>query len=957
MIFHAIDDFFHLRILYLGIKLNNNSKSFVFFLTNSNSRFAKEKLLLKILLLFRVEKDVLMRILFICPHASTGGSIQFTYNRLELLKDSNELKLIEFNNHGDAFVVQKNRIKNLIGEDNFHTFHGEGNDKKNQLQQILDDFSPEIVMVEEFPEFFAPDEVIDLLYNKERTYKILETTHDSSFPLESKKVLPDKFLFVSPYSAMRALDWGVPFEIIEYPVEKKTRDKALAQKELGFDPSYKHVVMLGLFTERKNQKYAFQIAGFLKKHKILFHFVGNQAINFADYWKPIMKYKPENCIIHGERSDTEKFLQAADVFFFPSKGNRGNKELLPLVLKEAQEYSLPILQFNLDVYMNKFHNDPMVKYLSGDINTDISLLLESSGLTCHRWLSPKNDKELIIIGTYPNTKERERLTKECIESHKAAGRRVMLVSHLAVPKYITDLVDIFLLDVKNEMTYHSYYTRFFNKTDEYDADININVLKDTNQSFAVLTNIYNSFRLAKSYGYTSVFYNTYDVLLHPQDLPIIEHGFSKVANGGAYLGTLATPFERGIQTNGMFFNLKFFFSEFSVINGVGAYNFECTRIGSQNFLEDYMMKVVQGRGGYELVHNPEETLLINSGLGVSSHSEYYSILPVEGEEGMYMAYFYTYNRDNRVVELIVKEGEAATHAKYRLSERHTFRHPIKFTGQEIEVEFLFYDDDKVYKNDRFVINQENLGLYLKAGLFKDNRKPKIKLVHLQTTMGLSKENESRESLSKIGELGIEYVLHQNPVYLSLPPKHNCLRPIAVNSTLFTEDELREKMTTALTPAHYGCYESFKNGILREFDDDLDFLLLAEGDCLLEVSAEQFVEDVYKACQTIKGTDIGYFSFGDTHTLDTRCLQSPTIRDLGDIITTNKIIGLQMIMFPKKTRKWLKDTVVTHKWDCADLFFNTIFNGSPYEMAILKKRITTQVDGVSIIDQTIKKFDK
>jgi hypothetical protein len=61
------------------------------------------------------------------------------------------------------------------------------------------------------------------------------------------------------------------------------------------------------------------------------------------------------------------------------------------------------------------------------------------------------------------------------------------------------------------------------------------------------------------------------------------------------------------------------------------------------------------------------------------------------------------------------------------------------------------------------------------------------------------------------------------------------------------------------------------------------------------------------------------------------------------------------MFPKKTRKWLKETLRTHKWDAADMYFNSIFRYSEYRMAIVHNRLTTQAMGYSLIDKQEKKF--
>ncbi len=73
--------------------------------------------------------------------------------------------------------------------------------------------------------------------------------------------------------------------------------------------------------------------------------------------------------------------------------------------------------------------------------------------------------------------------------------------------------------------------------------------------------------------------------------------------------------------------------------------------------------------------------------------------------------------------------------------------------------------------------------------------------------------------------------------------------------------------------------------------------------------------------------------------------------------TNKIIGLQCIMFPKKAAPYIKEQLRVHKWDATDYFFNIIMNNSGMNMAIVHERLTTQADGFSLIDKTNKTFIK
>ena len=114
------------------------------------------------------------KLLIITPHLSTGGLPQVTTNKIQLLKDDYIIKCIEYGCYSWDFVVQKNRIKNLIGEENLITLW----DDKNVLINVIDEFQPDIISMEEFPEFFMDSNITKQIYRKNRPYKIFETTHD-----------------------------------------------------------------------------------------------------------------------------------------------------------------------------------------------------------------------------------------------------------------------------------------------------------------------------------------------------------------------------------------------------------------------------------------------------------------------------------------------------------------------------------------------------------------------------------------------------------------------------------------------------------------------------------------------------------------------------------------------------------------------------------------------------------
>jgi hypothetical protein len=658
-----------------------------------------------------------------------------------------------------------------------------------------------------------------------------------------------------------------------------------------------------------------------------------------------MANKPNNCVVWGERDDVYDFLQASDVFFFPSKGDRGNKELNPIAIKEALEYDdLIKSMYNLDVYCNKYNDEENVVYLTGDISRDATNLIKKLNLDVV-------DEECIILGTYPNIKDRVQWTKDTINSLKPLGRKIILLSHYPVDQDIQRMVDYYIYDAHNPLTHHSYYTRFYNDRDDYFAEININGLKDSNQSLTVLTNIFNGAKAAKELGFKRFFYTTYDVILNEKDIPAVNDAFK--TDKKLCAATLPTPQGKGIQTNGIMFDTDFFIKEFDDVRTPEEWNETCKRRRCENYLEDYLSKVIFSfnPNDIQLVTNDKDTLLIHSGLGVASNSEYYSIIPVEGKANFYMFYFFTYNVDERVV----KGNIGDVFFQFDIAKTKEYKYEFAYTGKQIDINFEFYDGNHMYKRESHTINDSTIAKYRNTGNFRwKNIKPKIKLVHIQTTLNDEREQASRASLERVKDYGWEYILHTNEPYKSLPPSYNCLRPSCVSMELFNEQQVQQH-GTALTPAHYGCYEAFKNAILSEFHD-CDFLMVCEGDCIIETDIHFFVRKVEQCAHLIGPNGINYMSFGDKDTLEYGWPQSPVIKDINeDMYVTDHIIGLQSIMFPISVADYLKNTLRKHKWDASDMYFNNIFAGP--QMGIVKKRLTTQADGFSLIDNMQKTFRK
>lgn len=333
-----------------------------------------------------------IKLLYITPHLSTGGMPQFVLKRIQLLqnfKDQIEIFLVEYSQFSNTYVVQRNQIIDLLGVGHFFSLGSTTEvDRKYGLIDIIKNNNIDIIHSEEMLDGFEsfnkiPIDLLNRIYSNDRTWRIVETCHNIWFnPPSDKKLHPDAYSLVTPYHMDVSFKDVAPFKHLWlYPYENRVTPilaeneiygdfkqlplihKIKVREELGLDMFKTHVLNVGLWTSGKNQGEGVDVARTLVESNpdIQFHFIGNQAPNFEDYWGPIMKDLPSNVKVWGERNDVDKFMQACDVLMFNSTW-----ECNPLVIREAVNYGMKILTRDLPQYMGMFNN--FITPIEGDIN-------------------------------------------------------------------------------------------------------------------------------------------------------------------------------------------------------------------------------------------------------------------------------------------------------------------------------------------------------------------------------------------------------------------------------------------------------------------------------------------------------------------------------------------------------------------------------------------------------------
>ena len=309
--------------------------------------------------------------LFLAPHLSTGGSPAYLKWLIEEnIKNDIKPVVIEYCNYG-SYEVQKKQIIDLVGKDNFHTFGNHWDSdleykiKSSELIKLIDSINPSVIHLNEISEVFSlkniTEPLFDYLYSKDRSFKIVETSHTSEFNFANKKYLPDRFDFCTPYHLKKTNHLNVEKNIVEMTIPNKLRPiRSETLKKLGLAEDYFHVLNVGLFTKDKNQKYLFDLAEKLQDKKIMFHFVGNTCY-YNDCGITAVQKNLKNNILWEERDDVNTFMSCMDLFAFPSL-----KELNPISIKEALSWNMPCYINHLEIYDTKYDNHPLINYIEND---------------------------------------------------------------------------------------------------------------------------------------------------------------------------------------------------------------------------------------------------------------------------------------------------------------------------------------------------------------------------------------------------------------------------------------------------------------------------------------------------------------------------------------------------------------------------------------------------------------
>ena len=892
----------------------------------------------------------MQKLLYIAPHLSTGGLPQYLTKKIELIKDEFEIYLIEWVDcTGGRLVVTKNKIVDLVDSNKFFTL---GEDK-SELFNIIDKISPDIIHLEEIPEFFMDDDIARKLYSVDREYFIVESSHDSSYNTDNKLFTPDKFMFVSNWQIDQYNNIDIPKILVEYPIEyvdRPNREDAL--KHLNLDPSKKHILHIGLFTSRKNQKEFFEYARALPEYE--FHSVGNQADNFKWYWEPLMQDKPHNLTWWDERSDVDSFYKSMDLFLFTSRGNKNDKETMPLVIREAISHQIPIMIYNLEVYQDYFDSYDGVNYL--DFN---SFKDNVKKIKIH--LGDLNniveEEEAYVVCTYPNTQAIVDTTIECIKSlRKNSKRKIIISSHGAVPKELQDMVDYVFYERNNLLTKHTYYSNYTCNTDLFNTHINLKGEdNDRYHGPACYTSFYNPATFAKGLGIHKLHYINFDYLL--KDETYINYISDKLNTHDTFFGENTAQEGKCYYTYFFSARPEAILKHCKFIETEDQYNNLMHEYGSEsNGIENLYYHIFKNnKNNYiEPKEKFDSDALKYFEFEDYSMVEYYTILPTNSPSHFCPWVTISNNTESKLIHYTVKRnGNLIIDRKLEVKGKFTFWDMVPYSLKDNTIVNFYVTDlttgefikEHTFKLDKDYFNNKitNNGLFTWKGDMAPYN-PKIKLLHLVTEPDTNeKEKLSVENIKSFCEhTGIKYDMRINKIWEDLPPSDTCQRPEHIDWKPAPIGNGFGK----LTPGHYGCYLAHKNAILLEDNKDYDFVLIFEGDTIIDSDFDELYDSLFRFDKIANEQELDVVGFGNPK--QTTKIVGPQIEDVH--CNTILFVPAQSYLIPNQSLSHWKEKLQNKKWEAWDLW---IMNVGQMKSGIADKVYTKQLPGFSIIDQKNK----
>jgi len=212
---------------------------------------------------------------------------------------------------------------------------------------------------------------------------------------------------------------------------------------------------------------------------------------------------------------------------------------------------------------------------------------------------------------------------------------------------------------------------------------------------------------------------------------------------------------------------------------------------------------------------------------------------------------------------------------------------------------------------------------------------------------LDKQKQSIDCFEKLKCKFDSYTQQYSIINREELPWDTCWENAIINETCEGNDSY------CLSYGHYGAYMAHKRAITQEFSNDLDALIILEGDVITELNPDDFFNTIKKGYElgVERGSKICSFS-GNIVWLSGNEDYWDKVIDLGDFYDVPHFLLGSMYMIYKSERNNIINNLQTHYWHSPDVWLAWVY-ADKGGLISHKEMIGKQVSGYSTLNNIMR----
>lgn len=246
--------------------------------------------------------------------------------------------------------------------------------------------------------------------------------------------------------------------------------------------------------------------------------------------------------------------------------------------------------------------------------------------------------------------------------------------------------------------------------------------------------------------------------------------------------------------------------------------------------------------------------------------------------------------------------------------------------------------------------------------FDSEEEPKIKLVHLlldpkekkdipieMWNSRMQKQTQSIDCWRRIADKFYSYTEIYSKVNRDDLPAETCADPGIIN---YSKDFVNSP--PVLSYGHYGAYKAHRDAILNEFNNDVDALLILEGDVQFSISPEEMYHRIKEAVKFSTCNNASLFTLGPvSYGTASRASIRDTSIDFGEYRKIDHFLCAQCYLILKKERTSIQNKLLNTGWHAWDIWLYWNYD-TRVPIFATKDPLVWEPDGSSMIDYKDKK---